>query len=110
MATIKQQVARAAEEVGDDTANLICFYEPRAAKYRWRDSTADPLIRCSFDELPEREFDEGYGGREGERFIGFSEHFVYVCGTYDGSEWITAVPRDPAVVERTKQLPIIGGG
>ena len=109
MATLKQQVAKAARAVGDDPASLICFYRPHTGAARWDDEFG-PRVRCTFAELPEREYDEGYGGREGEPFIGFSTRFVYVCGTYDGSEWIQAVPRAPEIVEETDMLPEIGGG
>lgn len=109
MATLKEQVAEAATAVKDDTGAMVCFYRPKVGADYASDEWG-PRVRCGFAELPEREFDEGYGGREGEPFIGFTERFVYVCGTYDGAEWIDAVPRSPEVVEATGHLPVIGGG
>ncbi len=103
MTTIKSQVATAAALVGDDAHCMVCFYRPADT------DRVTLATRCMFDALPEREFDDGLGSREGEPFIGFTDRYVYVCGAYDGSEWIQAVPRSPDVVEATGMLPVIGG-
>ena len=65
-----------------------------------------PMIRCTFDELPEREFDEGYGSVEGEPTIAFSPNYIYVRHIYDGAENFAAVPRNP---EDVAFIPEIGG-
>jgi hypothetical protein len=100
MTTIKTQVVKTATGVGDNPESLVCFYRPFLERYEF-----GPMVRCTVAELPEREFNDGRGG---EPFIGFSDRYVYVCVTYDGSEWIEAVPRSPEVVEATGKLPEIG--
>lgn len=107
MTTLKQQVRDAAELAGDnDYPSMVCFFRP--AIISEQDGCVEdfgPRARGAFADLPERKFDAGYGGHEGEPFIGFTEQFVYVCGTYDGAEWIVAVPRSPEVVESFPPLP-----
>lgn len=107
METTKGQVANALKRTGDDPASLVCFYRPKTGE-RYHHDEFGPVVRCTFDELPTREFDAGYGGVEGEPVICFSERYVYVKGCYDGSEWVSAVPRNPDSVGDT--LPVIGGG
>ena len=46
------------------------------------------------DEL-NREFDDGYGGSEGEPFTAWGEKYVYFPVVYDGSEWVGFAPRNP---------------
>lgn len=40
-------------------------------------------------------FDSGYGLAEGIPFIAWGPHYVYFPVVYDGSEWISYVPRNP---------------
>ena len=56
----------------------------------------DKIIACTLtdDEL-NTEFDDGYGGIEGEPFTAWGEKYVYFPATYDGSEWVGRVPRNP---------------
>jgi hypothetical protein len=65
-----------------------------------------------FAAIPEpvldREFDSGYGGQNGDLFIGYTTRFVYVTCYYDGSEWISTVPRNPSGI--TDHIPEYGGG
>lgn len=49
----------------------------------------------AFERL-DKEFDSGYGGTEGEPFWAWGKKNIYFCGTYDGSEWITCIPRKPS--------------
>ena len=102
--TLKRLVRKALELTGDEPENLVCFWQ----EMDW--SAIEPtgeIIRCSFDELPENEFDASLGGRGGENFIGFSDRYVYVPVTYDGAYWIEPVPRHPECVEKIERL---GGG
>lgn len=114
MTNLKAQVAEAAEAVKDDPSSMICFYEPvdenGGRRSSWSSKPAPPPIRCTFDELPTREYDSGYGGVNGEYFIGFTERFVYVRSVYDGAEWIDAVPRSPEQFTASPQFPELGGG
>ena len=41
------------------------------------------------------EFDNGFGSIEGFAFTAWSNDRVYFPVCYDGSEWITSVPRNP---------------
>lgn len=41
------------------------------------------------------EFDDGYGGAEGEPFTMWTLFRVYFPVVYDGSEWVGSVPRNP---------------
>jgi hypothetical protein len=41
-------------------------------------------------------FDNGYGTEEGFAFTAWSQSRVYFPVKYDGSEWITSVPRNPS--------------
>jgi hypothetical protein len=52
------------------------------------DSINEPIIACTLseDEL-DVEFDEGYGGSEGEPFTAWTENYVIFPVVYDGSEW-----------------------
>lgn len=106
MATAKGLLLRALEEVGEGPGDIeCCFYTDNNF---WREK-GKPLVQCCFAELPEREFDSGYGGTEGESVIAFSARYVYVRACYDGSEWMEAVPRHPAFVTNVN-IPEIGGG
>ena len=50
-----------------------------------------------------REFDASYGATNGRSFFAWSRDFVYFCVAYDGSEWISRIPRDPSK-ERVKHI------
>ena len=43
----------------------------------------------------DREFDNGYGGSEGEPVLIWTEERVYFPVVYDGAEWMGSVPRNP---------------
>lgn len=43
----------------------------------------------------DREFCDGYGGSEGHKFLAWDKEYVYFPCTYDGSEWVERVPRNP---------------
>lgn len=46
----------------------------------------------------DREFDGGFGCSEGCKFTAWGELYVYFPVVYDGSEWISFVPRNPCLV------------
>jgi len=92
-ATRKGQVLEALARTGENPNDIVCFYQDHPGRIDW--GILLPIIKCSVDELPERVFDDGFGGTEGEPFIGFGPKFIYVCTAYDGSEEVVAVPRHP---------------
>lgn len=55
-----------------------------------------PIVACSLSEEGlDREFDDGFGGEEGEPFTMWTEDRVYFPLCYDGSEWVGSAPRNP---------------
>tara|TARA_R110000744_G_scaffold185560_1_gene304991 strand:+ start:258 stop:515 length:258 start_codon:yes stop_codon:yes gene_type:complete len=46
------------------------------------------------DEELVREFDDGYGGSEGDHFTSWGEKYVYFPVVYDGAEWVGSAPRN----------------
>lgn len=42
-----------------------------------------------------REFDDGFGGSEGEPFTAWGEKYVYFPVVYDGAEWVGSAPINP---------------
>lgn len=53
------------------------------------------------------EFDSGYGGEEGYAVYVWTKDKIIVKGCYDGSEWYTAIPRNP---DKNIVPTSIGGG
>jgi len=49
----------------------------------------------SAKEMLDYDFDSGYGGSEGPHFTAWTDTNVYFPCTYDGSEWIQNIPRNP---------------
>lgn len=43
----------------------------------------------------DRKFDDGFGSSEGLPFTLWTKNFVYFPVTYDGSEFVGSVPRNP---------------
>ncbi len=57
------------------------------------------------------EFDSSFGGEEGYSLYAWTKTKVIVKGTYDGSEWYEAIPRNPPKVRQEYIEPqAIGGG
>lgn len=52
------------------------------------------------------EFDNGYGGTNGEPFTAWGEEYVYFPICYDGAEWVGYAPRNPCSMKMEHQ----GGG
>lgn len=57
-------------------------------------------------EVLDKEFDDGYGGNNSPDLCAWSKSWVIFSCDYDGSEWLTWVPRRPKA--HTPQRP--GGG
>lgn len=60
-----------------------------------RESDAIIARAPDVDAVWDREFDDHYGGAEGEAVLAWSETRVYFPVTYDGSEWLDHAPRNP---------------
>jgi hypothetical protein len=108
MTTTRAQVLQALESNNEDVSAVVCFYRPyhrHVVDYErddWSDdcgSSCPSIIQCSVDELPEREYYDGYGRVEGENVFCFSARYVYFRHGYDGSERIVFVPRNPDTVD-----------
>lgn len=50
-------------------------------------------------ELLDYKFDDSWGTAEGPAFVLWTEDNIYFPVTYDGSEWIEKLPRDPCPLE-----------
>lgn len=58
--------------------------------------TLDDIISITItDEELNQPFDVGYGTAEGVPFTAWTENRVYFPVVYDGSEWVSSVPRNP---------------
>ena len=57
------------------------------------DSDVVAVVPSLFDW--HKEFDDGFGGSEGEPFTVWTKNRVYFPMVYDGSEWVGSAPRDP---------------
>lgn len=49
----------------------------------------------TFEEFLHKEFDDDYGGIEGDSFVILTKDWIYFPICYDGAEWIERVPRYP---------------
>jgi hypothetical protein len=59
----------------------------------------DIIYTTLTNEDMDKEFDEGYGVVEGEAFTLWTKDFVYFPATYDGSEWVASIPRNPKKIK-----------
>ena len=67
----------------------------------------DDIIKVIPGDLDwDKKFDDGYGGPEGVPFIAWTEDKVIFCSCYDGSEWLSVLPRNPV---ETYEPTHIGG-
>ena len=53
------------------------------------------MVTTLTEEGLNKEFDDGYGGSEGEPFTAWGEKYVYFPVVYDGAEWAGSAPRNP---------------
>lgn len=61
-------------------------------------------LECTLNyERMHKEFDNGYGGAEGQSFTAWSTRFVYFPVCYDGAEWVGSVPRNPCDIATDHQ-------
>lgn len=74
METWRKLLREAFEDSGDDFAKMVTTLS---------------------DEELDKEFDDSYGGTEGEPFTAWGEKYVYFPVCYDGSEWVSWAPRNP---------------
>ena len=76
--------------------------ELKENKETWNDIVSITLT----DEELDKEFDPGYGSREGQPFTAWTKRRVYFPVTYDGAEWVASVSRKP----NGKPTEHVGGG
>jgi len=54
------------------------------------------VVHCTLPDIGlDAEFDDGYGGEQGKPFTMWTANRVYFPATYDGSEWVASVARNP---------------
>ncbi len=59
-------------------------------------SDPGPIISCTLTEAEANVvFYDGFGTSEGKPFTAWTESRVYFPVVYDGSEWVSSVPRNP---------------
>ncbi len=80
--TWRELITEKMKELGDDWQSMV--------EVRWGEPHLGPF---DGDEL-DRPFDAGYGGAEGTPFFLWTDSHVYFAATYDGSEWVEAIPLD----------------
>ncbi len=85
MANWKQMLQDVFAKTGDDFSKMVTTL------------TDDELIK---------DFDNGYGGTEGDGFTSWGENYVYFPMCYDGAEWVGHAPRNPCDIKMEHQ----GGG
>jgi len=100
--TTKEQLLEAMKREAETPEDLVAVFWQLYSTFGDRGE----VIQCDFDELPERKFDSGYGGMEGEPIIAFTKDRVYFKVVYDGMEWIDSVPRNPENVDG--YIPVFG--
>jgi len=105
--TLKELLLKALKETGEKPEDLVCFWQEVDPQYGWVKVGA-PILQGSFDQIPDREFDAGYGSQEGDVLIAFGPKYVYVKVVYDGAETIKPIPRHPDSVDWEKRPPYIG--
>lgn len=105
MTTVKKQLVSAMELHNETPKDLeAVFYQDYSTDiYEFNEE----VIQCSFEELPDTEYDCGYGWVGGVPILAFSPTRVYFRVEYDGAEYIDSVPRFPINIV---DVPIMGGG
>lgn len=83
MATWRKLIALQMARNGEDFANVV--------KSTLSDAGLDT------------EFDDGYGGPEGDFFTLWTDEYVYFPIVYDGAEWCGSAPRNPCNVALSHQ-------
>ena len=109
MSTTIQTQLRDALWDGDTEEDLECYYQ-NVTEDLYGGVAPEIIGPVPFAELPTRPFDAGYGGVNGEPTIAFSPRYIYIRAVYDGSEWFTAIPRHPEVLQADGDIPVVGGG
>lgn len=102
MTTWKELISRVMETNGDAWDNIVhSVIEVNSDRYMFDDEDMNRRT-ASFD----RQFNNSYGGTEGDFFTVWTKTHVYFPLCYDGSEWCGSVPRNPCDTASEHQ----GGG
>lgn len=79
----------------------IAIGKPDYSNYEDVESDSDVIdadtgqVEYSLDMELDRPFDKGFGHRSCAPFTVWTKNYVYFPTTYDGSEWVSSVPRNP---------------
>ena len=85
MATRRNIIAGSMKENGETWADVVA---ENVAVSDYQPDGSTPSL--------DAEFDSGYGGPEGCRFLVWTSRFVYFPCCYDGSEWADCAPLAPS--------------
>lgn len=69
------------------------------------ESWDDVIAVAPSEDVLDIEFDDGYGGSEGQDFLVWTKEHVYFPVVYDGAESVGSAPRNP----QTQGQPHVGG-
>lgn len=85
------------KKIHTDTPIILIAVRENDNKYGYDKSKCESKSGSLEDvkELIDYEFDSGYGGENGPSFTAWTTNRVYFPVMYDGSEWISSVPRNP---------------
>ena len=75
------------EEMNHNNDSLSCVVDTIVGDIEYHEVSKDGWL--------DREFDQGYGGTKGHPFIIWTLDWIYFSVMYDGSEWVSSVPRNP---------------
>ncbi len=95
MATLREWFAEFTEATSETVTYIVFGRAPWSGN--WPELKPERLME--FADVPasilDREFDDGFGGTESPNLCAWSPSFVVVSNDYDGSEWLSWVPRHP---------------
>lgn len=94
------------KELGDSWDNIITIWiNPERYSYD------KPGVKISKEEAERRFVNEppgsSYGGTEDTSFHIYTKDNILFMGEYDGSEWITSIPRSP---KKERHVSHVGAG
>jgi hypothetical protein len=83
---------------------ITCWKELIFKEMKQHKESFSNVVKCTLsDQELEEKFDDGWGGLKGKPFTLWTEKRVYFPVQYDGSEWVSSVPRNPCN-EETKHV------
>ena len=111
MTTWKQLITAEMKKNGETYADIIhANAVPNDRHEMWKDTTPEELeeLKKKYPILTENippnadaerwdeiEFNVGHGGENGMSFVAYTDKWIYFSMTYDGSEYVDCIPRNP---------------